>query len=70
MLRSGIVVKAQRKNPKGALLWQDTDVIDLSDEEFAMWWLSLSDDKEKFSIANTLRKTCMGLSDFGDHLEL
>jgi alpha-glucosidase (family GH31 glycosyl hydrolase) len=70
MIRSGIVVKAKRKNNEGAIGWQDTDIIDLSDEEFANWWISITDDKEKFGVSNTLRKACMRLSDFGDPYEL
>lgn len=69
MMRSGFVVKAQRKDSKGAFNWQDTDIMDLSDEEFAQWWISITDDRDKFTIANKLRAMCMSLSDFEDQID-
>lgn len=67
MIKSDLVTNAQRPNPKTKQLeWVEVDLTDLSDEEFCNMWLSITDDKEKFTIANTLRQCCIGLSDFGD----
>lgn len=66
MMQSGFLVKAQRKNNKGVQEWRDVDITELSDEEFVNWWVSIQDDRDKFAIANRLRKMTVGLSDFGD----
>lgn len=66
MMASGYTVNAQRKNNKGVMEWREVDITDLSDEEFANFWLSIQDDRDKFAIANRLRRLTVGLSDFGD----
>ncbi len=66
MIRSGIVATAPRQNERTKQLEMvDMDIIDLTDAEFVEYFLS-ADDKERFAIANTLRRCCIGLSDFGD----
>jgi hypothetical protein len=66
MMKSGIEVMAQRKDARGSVNWMKVDIIDLSDEEFATWWITIQDDKDKFHVANSLRKLAEGLSDYGD----
>lgn len=68
-MKSGITVNAQRPGPKGGpAQFTPCDICDLSEEEFAQWWISITDDRDKFYVANTLRKMTQGLSDFGDEI--
>lgn len=66
MMRSGITTNAQRKDNRGNVVWQEVDIVDLSDEEFANFWISVKEETQRFVLANTLRQLCHRLSDFGD----
>lgn len=67
MIRSGIIATAPRQNERTKQMEMvDMDIIDLTDQEFAEYFIS-ADEKERFVIVNTLRRCCIGLSDFGDN---
>lgn len=67
MLKSGIAVQAMRPGLKGGpAQYIPCDIVDLSDDEFLKWWLTIQTDQDKFYVANTLRNLSRGLSDFGD----
>lgn len=71
MIRSDLVTTAQRPNERTRVLeWIQVDITDLTDEEFVTMWLSITDDKEKFIIANTLRRCCQGMTETGETSEL
>ena len=71
MIRSDLVTNAQRRNDRTKVVeWQQVDIVDLSDEEFVAMWLQIADDKEKFIIANTLRKCCQGMIETGESSEM
>jgi hypothetical protein len=66
-MRSGITVQAMRPGPKGGPpAFCPVDICDLSDDEFVKWWLTIEQEKDKFFVANTLRRLTHNLSDFGD----
>lgn len=67
MMQSGITVQAMRPGPKGrAPQFCNVDICDLSDDEFAKWWVTIQTEQDKFFVANTLRRLTHNLSDFGD----
>lgn len=71
MIRTDLVTTAHRPNERTRVLeLQQVDIVDLSDQEFAQMWLSITDDKEKFVIANTLRKCCQGMHEIGETSEM
>ncbi len=72
MILSNISTNAARPHARTkAMEWRQVDVTELSDEEFVNWWVSLTDEKDKFFVVNTLRRCCINASDYGDgHAEM
>ena len=71
IIECGVKVKAQRTPEKGGTpQWKDVDIVELSDSEFANWWQNTQSDKDKFVVANALRRACLSRSDWGDQMGL
>lgn len=69
MMKSGITVQAMRPGPRGkGQGYVEVDICELSDDEFVKWWLTIKEEKDKFFVANTLRRLTHNLSDFADEL--